>query len=229
MADKATFPRVPELNWWVIRQQFTKTLPGAVTPSYLMSLLKLTSEGAAKNLLPPLKQLGLIDEEGKPTSWANDWRSDAKYDEVCRQMVEEVYPSELRDLYSGPNINRDACVEWFMHTAQLGRGAASQSAAMYILLNTPLHDAFNPSKTVAKTGTTTKAKVRDNFKENSTKALSGTERNIMPQEVGQVQPKEPFRNQPSIHIDLQIHISPDADAVQIDNIFSSIAKHLYNR
>lgn len=34
---------------------------------------------------------------------------------------------------------------------------------------------------------------------------------------------------PSVHIDLQIHISPEASAEQIDTIFASIAKHLYGR
>jgi hypothetical protein len=32
---------------------------------------------------------------------------------------------------------------------------------------------------------------------------------------------------PSVHIDVQIHISPEATADQIDQIFSSMSKHLY--
>ena len=34
-------------------------------------------------------------------------------------------------------------------------------------------------------------------------------------------------NTPSIHIDLQIHISPEATPEQIDQIFSSMKRHLY--
>jgi len=34
---------------------------------------------------------------------------------------------------------------------------------------------------------------------------------------------------PSLHIDLQVHISPEASAEQIDKIFASMAKHLYRR
>jgi hypothetical protein len=34
---------------------------------------------------------------------------------------------------------------------------------------------------------------------------------------------------PSLHIDIQVHISPDATAEQIDKIFASMAKHLYRR
>jgi hypothetical protein len=33
--------------------------------------------------------------------------------------------------------------------------------------------------------------------------------------------------QPSLHIDIQVHISPDAKPEQIEQIFSSMAKHLY--
>ena len=32
---------------------------------------------------------------------------------------------------------------------------------------------------------------------------------------------------PSIHIDIQIHISPEASTDQIDQVFKSMAKHLY--
>lgn len=32
---------------------------------------------------------------------------------------------------------------------------------------------------------------------------------------------------PALHIDIQIHISPEASADQIDHIFASMAKHLY--
>jgi hypothetical protein len=35
--------------------------------------------------------------------------------------------------------------------------------------------------------------------------------------------------QPSIHIDLEIHISPESTLEQIDKVFESIAKHLYGR
>jgi len=32
---------------------------------------------------------------------------------------------------------------------------------------------------------------------------------------------------PSIHIDIQIHISSDSKSEQIDQVFASMAKHLY--
>ena len=39
----------------------------------------------------------------------------------------------------------------------------------------------------------------------------------------------PTTTRPTVHIDLQIHISSEASPEQIDQIFASIAKHLYDR
>lgn len=40
-------------------------------------------------------------------------------------------------------------------------------------------------------------------------------------------PKQNPRATPNLHIDVQVHISADATAEQIDQIFASMAKHLY--
>ena len=40
---------------------------------------------------------------------------------------------------------------------------------------------------------------------------------------------QPAVNQPSLHIDINIHIDSAADAEQIDQIFASMGKHLYGR
>jgi hypothetical protein len=37
------------------------------------------------------------------------------------------------------------------------------------------------------------------------------------------------QNGPAVHIDIQIHISPESTAEQIDKIFESMAKHLNGR
>ena len=42
-----------------------------------------------------------------------------------------------------------------------------------------------------------------------------------------VQPRTSGGSIPSVHIDVQIHISPEASAEQIDQVFKSMAKHLY--
>jgi hypothetical protein len=37
----------------------------------------------------------------------------------------------------------------------------------------------------------------------------------------------PSAKHPAVHIDIQIHISPESSAEQIDKIFESMSKHLY--
>ena len=133
MASRARYPRIPEGQWWAVRDQFKRTIPAAVTLNYLTSLLGV-AEKTVRNLIPPLRQLGLIDDEGKPTPRAFDWRLDDRYADVCGQMVNDVYPQELRDLYQGADIERERCETWFR---QVGVGAASvqRVASLYILLN----------------------------------------------------------------------------------------------
>lgn len=65
MAEKQFYPMMPERSWWTLRQQFKKTIPTALSVSYLKSLLGLTSDQSARNLLSPLKQMKIIDDEGK--------------------------------------------------------------------------------------------------------------------------------------------------------------------
>jgi hypothetical protein len=231
MAEKISFPKIPESNWWSLRAQFLKSLPSAVTPTYLRSLLNLTSEKSAANLLPPLRQMGFIDADNKLTPRANEWRNDSKYNEVCAAIVNEVYPQELCDLFSGPDVDKNSCKNWFMHSAAIGEGAASQIAAMYVLLTTPLESISTDSR-IPKT-TVPKAKRSESVKPTVVSRTIQSKPKIEGDVVQNSLPMTPAKStetlRPSVHIDLQIHISPEADAEQIDNIFSSIAKHLYDK
>ncbi len=237
MAEKQTYPRIPEKNWWILRDQFKKTLPSTVSVSYLKSLLGLTSDGAAQNLLPPLRQLGLIDDENKPTDLANAWRIDSKYPDVCQQMLENVYPPELLDLYSGKDIDKEAVTQWFMDVTAQGRGTARQAAAMYILLNdaTPRSsDDFKKTPTPGTAMKPTRHKViRGKAQPPETEApqpqpeKGAASDRIAP--VGESAPAvftDTWSRELSVHIDLQINISPEATPEQIDQIFASMAKHL---
>ena len=124
MADNTVYPKIPESNWWAIRNQFKKSIPAIVTSSYLKSLLNLTTEKAARNLISPLRQMKLIDEDNKPTDRSNDWRNDEHYSSICLEITRELYPQELRALSPGPDYDREKIVGWFMHDAKIGNGAA---------------------------------------------------------------------------------------------------------
>lgn len=222
-----TYPRIPESNWWKLRDQFKKTLPAAVTTAYVRSLLGLNSEGAARNLLGPLRQVGLVDDSGRPTPRANDWRNDAKYAEVCQEILSEVYPQELRDLHCGPDADRQAVQQWFMHNAQLGEKASAGNAAFYQLLNqTVPHSADAPTKRAEPS----KATSKPSAKRRSGTGSSTAAVQVAPQPATIVAPAPAGVNAgPTIHVDLQIHVSPDAGTEQIDAMFAAMAKHLYGK
>lgn len=234
MVGKQFFPMMPETSWWSLRQQFKKTIPSLLSVSYLKSLLGLTSDQSARNLLSPLKQMKIIDEDGKPLQRANDWRNDDKYLAVCQEILEEIYPPELLELFPDREVDSASVKNWFMNALAVGASAASKNAATFTMLKSgEIKDlaAIKTQNTKPKSKTTQPFKSR----EEQTKKLAtmtgesdsipvamnpakGSGLNIGTNEIV-----------PTVHIDLQIHISPEASSNQIDAIFASMAKHLYGR
>mgnify|MGYP002713143360 CR=1 FL=1 len=229
--DKAVYPRIPESNWWILRDQFAKSLPKEVTVGYLKSLLQLQNENSARNLLPPLKQIGLIDDDGKPTDRANSWRNDNTYSKVCEDIIENVYPQELRDLFDS-TAEKNAVENWFQYDAKLGAVAAKQCASLYLLLRDAQPKNGNDLKpaTSSKREQSAREKKASNKKVAANKPDSINSENIAPskhiENIHLNTDKNTDKDWFSLHIDLQIHISPEATANQIDQIFESIAKHI---
>lgn len=93
--NKVSYPMIPENNWWSMRNQFSKTLPSTVSVNYLKTLLALATDQAARNILSPLKSLGILDDDGHPTDLANLWRTDSTYGKACETMLNAIYPPEL--------------------------------------------------------------------------------------------------------------------------------------
>ncbi len=79
--ENVNYPMISTSAWWTIRKKFVQTLPKNVTDTYLAGILGMEPT-SAKNMLPPLKKLGLIDNDGKPTELAIRWRDDAQYPNV---------------------------------------------------------------------------------------------------------------------------------------------------
>lgn len=209
--QKKVYPVMPLKQWWALRAQFRKTIPSLVTPNYLASTLDMTEVSARHNILPTLRTVGIIDDKGKPTELAVKWRDTADYRAVCDKIRSDVYPQELRDLAFDESSDRKDVRGWFQRNAGVGENAASKMAGFYLMLF-----QAEPSKAaLAERGRTekkkrppTKAKAKRNAKR------------IQPEENGQL------RLVPSLHLNLQIHISPQATAEQIDQIFASAARHL---
>lgn len=107
MAEQNTgYPMISEKNWWTIREKFKASLPSTVTANYIKTLLTMSNDNSANsNVINPLKRIGIIDDDNKPTSLANDWRLDDKYKSTCDVIVKTVYSSELLDLFPNSDVD----------------------------------------------------------------------------------------------------------------------------
>jgi hypothetical protein len=172
----------------------------------------MTEKSAVTTIITPFKKMGLSDEAGKPTGLANDWRDDGKYPDVCKKILESIYPVEVRDFFHSHPISHEKLISWFMNYCQCGNNAAAKYAQLYVLLldADPKKKNKSPEK---------KGDVQSRVKKST---LQGKKVNseIRSPDKGHA------AHIPAIHINFQIHISPDSSADQIDKIFESMAKHL---
>ena len=224
--NKASYPMIPESNWWSMRNQFSKTLPSTVSVNYLKTLLALATDQAARNILSPLKSLGILDDDGHPTDLANLWRTDSTYGKTCETMLNAIYPPELLELFPDKDFDKSKVKEWFKATAKLGDSAANKATSLFTLLK---------SGEIKSTSGSAQSPAKKTKSEKKTPTQKGqrTEKDITSGKEGFSAPIAPITvasnklPQMTMHIDLQIHISPEASTEQIDAIFASMAKHLY--
>ena len=230
MADneKTTYPNIPVKHWWALRNRFKQSIPSAVTPGYLAAALGMQEGSAKTNILPTLIIFKIVDDDGKPTDRAIQWRDDERYSQVCDEIKKEIYPQELLDALPGPSPDRDAVERWFANNAGVGAIAAKRMALVYLFLC-----ESDPSKGQDVTTSTPKRRKTTKPKPTPKKVAEPKKSSELPAEDAPdtilQQPTQPAVMSPALHIDVQIHISPDASAEQIDQIFASMAKHLYKQ
>lgn len=240
------YPYISESAWWTLRKKFIQSMPATVTASYLASLLSTTEESARGNTLAPLKQIGLVDETGKPTDLAFRWRDDSQYAAVCNEIIDKIYPQELRDLYPDADVGINPVKSWFQNKVRVGENAASKYSRFYLLLLSA--DPTKESKT-AGVARTTRVPTSKDSKDHArpkvpaktsqpatsqrgnagtTSANVATDEQLVTDMGAAPTPEhgKPAASGLSLHIDLQIHISPEASPEQIDKVFESMAKHL---
>jgi hypothetical protein len=199
---KETYPVIPEKHWWTLRKRFQQSIPSNVTPGFLATTLNMQEKSAKSNIIPSLVMMGIIDQDGKPTNRATRWRDDQKYPEVCHEIRTEIYPQELLEAAPGPSIDRGAVERWFASKTGAGKVAVQRFAKVY---------EFLASAELPKP----KGRARRKASER-----------ISPIPTADEGPPVLSDFVPSIHIDIQIHISPEAKPDQIDQIFASMAKYL---
>lgn len=184
----------------------TVGVPQKVSDAWLKTLGFKSSND--RTLMGVLKFIDLIDQSGIPTARWSAYRG-ANY----RMVLGEAIRNGYADLYA---VYPDA------HTRP----------------NTELQHVFSTSSSagqqvVVKTVQTFKALVEEaDFPVNAapTETTMRTGPLHIPAAAHAPQmPQVPSSAGPEVHIDIQIHISPESTAAQIDKIFESMAKHLYGR
>lgn len=226
MATAVTYPKISKNMWWSLRNRLVKSIPGAISPTFISSIKPMSEASARSNVLAPLRELGLIDETNKPTELAKRWRHDDEYEAVCHEIRQQVYPAELIDAFpQGNEDDRESIKRWFMKVGHVGEAAARMYSGTYIMLS-QANFASAGEETAKPASRSAASATKSPIKLKPTNPLR-------PNEDGQANSlqdaaEQRHRKMPALHIDVQVHISPDTAPEQIDRIFESMAKHLGN-
>lgn len=224
-SENQSFPQIPASVWWSLRKRLHQSLPKEISIGYLETALGL-GPAAAKKYLYPLKKLGLVGEDGKATERANKWRGDQHgYEEACKEIIEEIFPHELNDAIANPRDERNNITKWFMNKLRIGQPVANSLANFYIMLREA--DLSNETEGNGSPKAKPESKIKSNPIPKAIPKPNIAVSNI-PQPLETPNQSKESRFTPKIHIDVQIHISPESTADQIDQIFASMAKHLGN-
>lgn len=229
MAARKGYPAIPSHIWWALRQKFIQSYPREVTRDYLSTALGL-GEKVAQNVHPPLKQLGLVDEENRPTDLAERWRDDARYSDAAREIVEAVYPQALRDVSPPDAPDVAAATRWFLNDTKSGSARAKQLATFYVLLakGDPADTAGSRPRRGATIGSDVSARrqPRDQEKARGSKrkaADGGKDADASPDLKHHALPI------PSLNLAVQVYIDKEMTPEQVDHVFASMARHLYGK
>lgn len=222
MAEDKKLPRITTKNWWGIRKKLKSTMPKSITKSFVAASMDIQESSAEANVIRPMKQMGLLDENGGPTRLANEWRNDGTYAAACKKIRESTYPQELLDLAPDLDTDKTTVQNWIASHLMVGDEAARQSMTVYMLLLEADPSKQNEASTGSKKTTSSTTKKAAPKKAAVKKKVEKTGNEGSEEEKKRI--KTTF--DPSMNINIQIHISSDTSVDQIDKIFTSMAKHL---
>ncbi|MGJ0560744.1 DUF5343 domain-containing protein [Methylocystis sp.] len=181
-------------------------VPAKVTVAWLKSLGFTSSNDAT--LAGVLRFVGLIDASGIPTSAWTAYRG-ASHRAVLGEAIRQGY-ADLFALYPDANTRSNAELTHVFNTSSTaGAQVISKTVQTFKALvdEADFSNSAAPNETAMASGPL-----------HTPAAASASRMPIVAEAVG-----------PEVHIDIQIHISPESTAEQIEKIFESMAKHLYGR
>lgn len=223
MAERTSYPSIPERNWWDLRRRFLSSPPKEVSAAYLSDVLGI-QEKAAANLVPSLRAIGLIDEKGRPTERAAKWRDDEQYAEATGEIIAEVYPQRLLDVAPPGSPDLVTVQRWFLRETGTGKARANMLAAFYRLLaaGDPSAGDEGARRAADRPATSQRQPVRAAQKRTGNGAAA-------PRDTGDNRGEAQKALLPSLSVAVQVYIDKDMTPEQVDHVFASMARHLYGK
>lgn len=229
MATVATYPKISKKIWWLLRDRLKKSVPSVVTPIWVTSLSPMADASARSNVISPLRDLGLLDEDNKPTKLAERWRHDDEYAAACHEIRQNTYPHELIEAFiDADSSQKEQIKSWFMKVGQVGEAAAKMYADTYLLLTQADPTKADDKPITTATQRVSRPSLKPKVKQSTESASTGGASIELTPPIHEPSASALHRRMPAVHIDVQVHISPDTSPEQIDRIFESMAKHLGN-
>ena len=153
-----------------------------------------------------LEFIGFIDSTKQPTDKWKNYRHKGKSNRVLGAAIKQGYSVLYEDLPEAHQSSDDDLENFFRVHSTAGDQAISRTVKTFQSLCSLVD--FNAAT--------------DN-------GANGNAVSASPDAPLVAQPQEMESPTPTLHIDFQVHIAADAPPEQIDQIFESMAKHLYGK
>lgn len=181
-------------------------VPPKVTRAWLKTIGFTSSNDSS--LIGVLRLTGLIDSSQVPTERWNQFRG-ARGKVVLGEGIRQGY-SELYSVYPDAHLRSSTDLEHvFSSSTRAGKQAIQKAVSTF--------------KNLA-----AEAEFENGAVEGETHFEAGTLHTAVTDPTTAVRAGS-TPTAPSLHIDVQVHISSEASAEQIDQIFASMARHLYGK
>lgn len=191
-----------------IRSVLTKIREVGVPPKVTVQWLKTVGFKSSNDssLIGVLKFIGFTDSSGVPTSRWSQYRG-ANHKQILGEAIRQGY-ADLFAVYPDANQRNQSDLEHVFST--------STSGGKQVISKTV--STFKALAELAEF-----APVADQTDLHMQSGPLHT-----PPATGPFTGEQRLQSHPpALHIDIQVHISPEASAEQIDQVFASMAKHLY--
>jgi hypothetical protein len=221
------FPCIPEKSWWLLRQKFKESIPEELSRFYVSNILNISPQSAWDTVILQMRMIGLIDERGKPTDLAIRWKDDKKYNRVCTQIIKNIYPAELTQLFPSAMAPAPVVAKWFKDICLCEGSLGQRCAEFYLMLLDG--DPGRAKKVLGDPDKPFGGKIpQPTSPDEAPVNLKAPGKDLWQSSAGKMgrQSEKPSGQAPAIHIDFHIHINPETTPDKVDEIFKQVAKHL---